>query len=107
MNVFELESSTDTNKRAYQIGQIMVKLHLVKKYLHMGDAKSALGDINEVIKFIETEIVSEFYPAKIETKIETKNEIKSNELQDGHPHEEHKIENTQNINRIDLACAGT
>ena len=48
-------------KHAYQIGIINAKLVLIREDMNMGNHKEALMKINESIKYIEKEIVPEFY----------------------------------------------
>lgn len=55
---------------AFQIGQIMGKLMLVQKDLHMGEAKDALANVNDLIKYIESEIAIKFYKKPDEVKDE-------------------------------------
>lgn len=48
-------------KRAYDIGMTHQALKLIKDDLHMGNHKEALIKVNEVMKYMETEMIPEFY----------------------------------------------
>lgn len=63
---------------AYHIGMVHGKLELAKGDLLMGDAKNALHKLNEAIKHLESEIISDFYKKTEVKMIEEKGDSNEN-----------------------------
>lgn len=52
------------------IGLIQSELIAIKSHLHMGDVKEALTKVNDILKYMETEMGAIFHKAEDEIKKE-------------------------------------
>jgi hypothetical protein len=50
--------------RAYKTGMLRAKLEALKVELNMGKITEALAKLLEAIRFMDSEIIIEFYPSK-------------------------------------------